>query len=214
MTINDIQNAMTKAGSHWFDTGTLRFFKCRVHYEVYEGDNGIFFVTSEQYSEQPRAYTVRQYIPETTDIKTIGDFNTIPTRKRAHTIARNAAGDSLKIVSMKHKPRTEAEQLALDITSNGGQCSPSTAASLMFLATKHDNLMVDYRNERRDIYDQDGEPGLVLSRLQKLLTTTAKDCLCGIKLGGDPRGCTAKLIMPNGETNDWGKEGWCIPTHH
>ena len=33
----------------------------------------------------------------------------------------------------------------------------------------------------------------------------------GFKLGGDPRGCTLKLILPSRRTNDWGREGICVP---
>lgn len=29
--------------------------------------------------------------------------------------------------------------------------------------------------------------------------------------GGDPRGCVVKLKLPDGSTNDWGNEGWCVP---
>ncbi len=28
---------------------------------------------------------------------------------------------------------------------------------------------------------------------------------------GDPRGCTFKLKMPDGSTNDFGHEGWMVP---
>lgn len=30
-------------------------------------------------------------------------------------------------------------------------------------------------------------------------------------LSGDPRGCTVKLQVPSGRTNDWGQEGICVP---
>lgn len=30
-------------------------------------------------------------------------------------------------------------------------------------------------------------------------------------LSGDPRGCVVKLGVPSGSTNDWGREGICIP---
>ena len=30
--------------------------------------------------------------------------------------------------------------------------------------------------------------------------------------GGDPRGATIKIKVPSGRTNDWGKEGICVPT--
>ena len=29
--------------------------------------------------------------------------------------------------------------------------------------------------------------------------------------GGDPRGCVLKIVFPDGYTNDWGKEGICVP---
>ncbi len=29
---------------------------------------------------------------------------------------------------------------------------------------------------------------------------------------GDPRGCTVKIQVPSGKTDDWGKEGICVPT--
>jgi hypothetical protein len=28
---------------------------------------------------------------------------------------------------------------------------------------------------------------------------------------GDPRGCVVKLRVPSGKTNDWGREGICVP---
>jgi len=28
---------------------------------------------------------------------------------------------------------------------------------------------------------------------------------------GDPRGCTLKISVPSGKTNDWGREGICVP---
>jgi hypothetical protein len=35
---------------------------------------------------------------------------------------------------------------------------------------------------------------------------------CEAKFGGDPRGCTVKIIVPDGYTNDFGQEGVCVPT--
>ena len=28
---------------------------------------------------------------------------------------------------------------------------------------------------------------------------------------GDPRGCTLKITVPSGRTNDWGRDGLCVP---
>jgi hypothetical protein len=35
---------------------------------------------------------------------------------------------------------------------------------------------------------------------------------CEAKFNGDPRGCVVKIQVPDGYTNDWGKEGICVPT--
>lgn len=39
------------------------------------------------------------------------------------------------------------------------------------------------------------------------------DAIPGIEpvFGGDPRGCTVKLKVPSGNSNDWGREGICVP---
>lgn len=34
---------------------------------------------------------------------------------------------------------------------------------------------------------------------------------CEVKFSGDPRGCVVKIQVPDGYTNDWGKEGICVP---
>jgi hypothetical protein len=35
---------------------------------------------------------------------------------------------------------------------------------------------------------------------------------CKPVFSGDPRGATLKIQVPDGYTNDWGKEGICVPT--
>ncbi len=35
---------------------------------------------------------------------------------------------------------------------------------------------------------------------------------CQAIFSGDPRGNTIKIKMPDGYTNDWGREGICVPT--
>jgi hypothetical protein len=34
---------------------------------------------------------------------------------------------------------------------------------------------------------------------------------CEAKFNGDPRGCVVKIRVPDGYTNDWGREGICVP---
>lgn len=74
-TIADIKAAMNAAGSHWFDRDTMRFFKTRIHPYVYQGEGGIYFVTSETNPSGITACSVRQFKPEGPDIKTAGEFH-------------------------------------------------------------------------------------------------------------------------------------------
>lgn len=50
----------------------------------------------------------------------------------------------------------------------------------------------------------------------KAIARVAKECLdeapaLSWRTGSDPRGCTLKLILPSGRTDDWGGEGFCVP---
>lgn len=89
-TIDDIERANDRAGYHWFEPATKRFFRSRVCAEVYQGPGGIFFVTSEKGPHSGRAFTIREFKPETADIDTFGPFNTL-SRSRAQRLARIAA---------------------------------------------------------------------------------------------------------------------------
>lgn len=35
---------------------------------------------------------------------------------------------------------------------------------------------------------------------------------CTVHYQNDPRGCTVKVVVPDGYTNDFGNEGICVPT--
>ena len=52
------------------------------------------------------------------------------------------------------------------------------------------------------------------AQLEKRIRTLVAELGEGfsVVLGGDPRGCTVKLIVPSGKTNDFGREGICVPT--
>ncbi len=123
------------------------------------------------------------------------------------------AGPTAVIVQEAHQPKTDAEQLAIDIDRNGGHCNATQAAYLIRLATAHHRKMCDYCNiPDAGVFDDDGDPTPKLAVLRSKIEEAAAQCsMAGVKFGGDPRGCTVKLIMPNSETNDFGKEGWCVP---
>ncbi|MCL4204621.1 MAG: hypothetical protein KJ000_19205 [Pirellulaceae bacterium] len=121
------------------------------------------------------------------------------------------AGETAIVVQEAHRKPTEAEQLAIDIQRGGGRATTLTAGHLIRMATQHQRMMEDECNGV-DIYDQDGNPLPELARLRKVIEAAAKDAGCDVKFSGDPRGSTVRLLLPSGESNSWGGEGWCVPT--
>ncbi|MFH1635796.1 MAG: hypothetical protein ABIG63_17530 [Chloroflexota bacterium] len=96
-TIADIKAANYDTGGHFFDKGTMRFFRSRVDQEVHQGPGGVFFVTSEQFvpsggRPMPRKYSVRRFNPESGDIVTAGEFNEMG-QYDAHEAARKLAAE-------------------------------------------------------------------------------------------------------------------------
>ena len=90
-TIEDVKRRAKRAGSCWFDPGTLRFFRCRVSDRVHPAADVCFFVSSEcDYRGEDRRYTVRCAGADG-GIDTIGDFRAYPTSAAAHRAAKNAA---------------------------------------------------------------------------------------------------------------------------
>lgn len=99
-TIEDIKRANADAGYYFFSPSTMRSFNSRVSDTVYQGPGGIFFVTSEKnrgrYNywssiEHPRLYSVRQFLPETADIKTVGEFQQYKSGAAAKRAAKSQA---------------------------------------------------------------------------------------------------------------------------
>jgi hypothetical protein len=89
LTIGDIK---AKHTGYFFDSSAMRFFRSRVLGEVYQGPGGVYFVTSEQYNyDSPRLYTVRRFIKETGDVRTVGDFNALSksaAQSKAYRLAK------------------------------------------------------------------------------------------------------------------------------
>jgi hypothetical protein len=88
--ISQIKQASYNAGSHWFDKSTVRFFSSQILPQVFHGQGGVYFVSSEKGPNGIRAYTVRQFNPIDADIDTFGPFNEL-SRERALRIAKIAA---------------------------------------------------------------------------------------------------------------------------
>lgn len=89
-TIGAIKEANKEAGKHFFERGTMRFFKSKIMSGVYEGPGGIFFVTEETGPNNRTAYTVRVFNPATGEVGTHGEFNNMGL-KDARAVAREAA---------------------------------------------------------------------------------------------------------------------------
>ena len=85
-TIADLKRDVI--AGHFFDKGTMSFFKSHVESGIYRtGPRTGYFVTSEQFEDEPRQYTVRHYCPEF-GITTVGEFYGMATRDEARDAAR------------------------------------------------------------------------------------------------------------------------------
>lgn len=70
-TMEEIRSANARAGQHWFEPATMRFFRSRVGDNVYEGR---YFISSEQFDwKSPRLYTIREIMPNGS-IEEVGGF--------------------------------------------------------------------------------------------------------------------------------------------
>ncbi len=95
MTITEIKQANKKAGFHWFDKDTMECWGTKIESQVYSGPGGVFFVTSgwdgfRGKEQGKRAYSVRGFNPETSQIKTIGQLGQY-TRDKAKDKAKELA---------------------------------------------------------------------------------------------------------------------------
>lgn len=204
-TIDRIQDEMRADGSHWWDAATMRHFQCRVGSQVYQGPGGVYFVTSERPPGGKREFSVRQYRPESKDIKTIGDFCSM-TRSVAHAEAARLAGEGAIVAQEAHTPITEAEDFAS--TMHREAAIPRGACDkLRELARRHHRLQEEYCN---GVFDTD-EWARRDERIEARIIALLAPYDVTPKFGGDPRGCTVKLQVPSGKTDDWGAEGICVP---
>lgn len=211
LTINDIQGEVRATGSHWFDPDTMRTFGTRFVGPVFDGKNGIFFATSDKQFDGSRAYTVRQYNREEKHISTVGSIGDYSRRDTAIRAARELSGNGDSGEST-YQPISTIEQFTHDLNAHGCKTSIARAQSLIRLAKRHHRFMEEYCNGR-EMYDAEGEPVKVLKRNRDSILENAKAIGCkGVVFSGDPRGCTVKLQFRDGFTDDWGKEGYCVPT--
>lgn len=85
---------MAEPEAHWFSPDTMRFFRSRLERTAYVGPGGVFFVTSEQFSdESPRLYSVRVW--RGSKIDTTGEFQGYRSLEAAREAAKAAAAAPL-----------------------------------------------------------------------------------------------------------------------
>lgn len=209
-TVQQIQDAMTANGSKWWSPDNMRLFGTRPIGHCFNGPEGVFFATSDKQFDGSRAYTVRQFHPETLDLRTVGELGEYANRETAINAARRMAGaDNYREATFQ--PISDFEQFLRDLNAHGAPANKTQARELIRLATRHHKIMEDYCNGA-DIYGPNGEPRARLARNRRQIEDVCRAIGCTPVFSGDPRGCTVKLVLPDGHTNDWGKEGFCVPT--
>jgi hypothetical protein len=220
-TVNSIQEANQGAGFHWFEPDTMRCFGTRVLPEVYQGDGGVYFVTEDdQYRrELPKVFHVREFNPDNGSCWTTtfdGKPAEFATLQEAIEAARDKAGTNATIQEETHHPITVPEQFLRDLRKHGNPQSLSYGAGAIITnARQHHRFMEAQCNgtwpySRSHDGEDDPEP---VADVRKRIRDLAKRAgAAGVIFSGDPRGCTVKLTFPDGATNDFGQEGWCVPT--
>jgi hypothetical protein len=103
-TMYDVRLANRQAGHHFFEGGTLGFFKSRIGTELY---GGRYFITSEQFdSNAPRLYSVREVSPNG-HINTVGKFQEYGSSASARTAIRRLLSPRVEGRSSSRRfPRT------------------------------------------------------------------------------------------------------------
>lgn len=206
-TINDICAANRAAGYHWFDADTMRSFGCKVFGRVYQGAGGIYFVSRDHWGlhNENTAYLVRVFTPATGNVDTVGEIATdhYATLVAAYLAAAEAAGAGYRITEAQFVAPTAADDLLLAINAEGAGFDMSQVAELVRLAKRH------HRGAERECNEGGDHTTATKKKIVALLAGSG----IGAIFSGDPRGCTVRLKMPSGRTNDFANTGWCITTN-
>ena len=222
-TVNAIKDAMRARGSHWFDPDTMRFFGTRVLPTVYQGPGGVYFVTEDdQYDRAlPKRFTVRSFHETTKEIETmgkVGDHRTAEfAQEAAKRLAESERGEWTELTEA-YQPVSVVEQVTHDLAAHGNFTGPPSAIEvhihdLIDQARKHHRYMERLCGDERFCKQTDAEGNHPrVTDCRNTITSLARRLgAAGVIFSGDPRGCTVKLTFKDGYTNDFGKEGYCVP---
>lgn len=85
LTISDIKAANEKGGFYFFHKGAMKFFASKILPTVYQGDGGVYFVTSETcFDDSARVFKVRSFDRGTGNVHTVSRAFTDVTAARSH----------------------------------------------------------------------------------------------------------------------------------
>ena len=109
-----------------------------------------------------------------------------------------------------------AVTLAREFDMEAGQATQD-ALRLIRLARSHKRYCEAECNGEGAKFDEEGRAiakPKVEQRIRAVISAMSDGTdKADVKFSGDPRGATVKLILPSGKTNDWGNDGWYVPTN-
>lgn len=216
----DLDRAITGKDKSEFQTRYVTIEEardCGSRSIMYLSDGGYTRVSVKEYDDSSgyRLTIIPTFADEDKNEEVRTKFNSAYKlqRKVCDVLKTEPAGETTRVVAAVHKEMSHEDQLALDLDRSGCTPSKGKCKELIRLATNHHKAMEDYCNGTRDPYDSNEGDKPWYRKMKESITELATSMGCkGVKFSGDPRGCTVKLILPNDATNDWGKEGWCVPT--
>lgn len=86
---NDLERALSRAGSHFLEPDTMRFFKSRVNYILPITEEVVLFTTSEKPPYGPREHAVRMFDGEGVETVRKGLSSSGAAYKAMKTLAKN-----------------------------------------------------------------------------------------------------------------------------
>lgn len=195
---------MQRAGSHWWDHDAMQSFGSRPVGPVYNGANGVFFVTSELsgINRADRQYAVHKYLPESKEIQTVAQCE---TKQAAIRTATEMAGDLLAAAREPFVTATALRDLRLALARCNIAVKQNAAAKLIGLAAFY-RLAAAAAHKTGDL--------TIVVKIERELKEWALANTGGkveIVTQRDPNLATVILRLPSGETNDWMGRGYRVP---
>jgi hypothetical protein len=132
------------------------------------------------------------------------------------TYITNAFDAEAKTITKPFKEVSILEQFNDDCSKHGiATANDKDCERMIHLAAMHEVYMVAQCNGEwpygRD-YDGETLPKVVDECRNRIAEVAKRLGAKEVTFGGDPRGYTVKIVWPDGFTNDFAQEGYCVPT--